>query len=205
MLVAHTLIAVSLAALALYAALLVALHLPPTGLNPLRDPVSLYAAGRWGWLYALAQGAAGLCALGMAWALILLGAALPVVGLAALVVLGLARLALITVPARLSDRDTPPGAPLSRRVVIHQFLAVLSFGAIALTAITLTAPLIAWPGWRGPAAALVAVAVYTPLAVILFPVSGAVACLRPYFGLFQRAIYAGIILWQALALLPLAR
>jgi hypothetical protein len=103
MLTAHMLIVASLIALAIYTALMVALHLLPTGFNPARDPVSLYAAGLFGWLYApLAQLAAGLCALGMAAAFIWLGAPLPGFGLVALILLGLARLALNLVPARLS-------------------------------------------------------------------------------------------------------
>ena len=205
MLSTQTLILASLVALALYATLLAALHLLPTGLNSLRDPVSLYAAGRYWPLYALAQAAAGFCALGLAVALLWLGAPLPWPGLAALIILGLARLALIAVPARLSDREIKPGDRLPQRVVIHQLLALVSFGCIAITTITLTAPLTSWPAWRGPARWLVAAAIYTPLAVLIFPISGAVARLRPYFGLAQRAVYVGIILWQTLALIPLAR
>ena len=148
---AHALIAPSLAALAIYATSLVALHLLPTGYSPLRDPVSLYADGRYGPLYALAQVAAGVCALGMAGALVVMRAPLPGVGLAGLVALGLARLLLVTVPARLSDRDAASGARLSRRVVIHQLLALVSFGMIALVTLTLTAPIIAWSAWRGSA------------------------------------------------------
>jgi hypothetical protein len=76
MLTAHTLTVASLIILAIYMALMLALHLLPTGFNPARNPVSLYAAGPFGWLYApLAQLAAGLCALGMAAAFISLGRA----------------------------------------------------------------------------------------------------------------------------------
>lgn len=73
--------------------------------------MSLYAAGRYRALYALALVAAGVCALGMAGAFILIRAPLPGVGLTGLVALGLARLLLVTVPARLSDRDVAPGDP----------------------------------------------------------------------------------------------
>jgi hypothetical protein len=203
---AYTLVVASLVALAIYTALMVALHLLPTGFNPRRDPVSLYAAGPFGWLNApLAQLAAGLCALGMAAAFVWMGAPLPGFGLAALILLGLARLALNLVPARLSDTQIKPGEPLPRRVIAHDLLAVLSFGAIAIVVMTLTGPLIAWSAWRGSAPWLIVTAIYTPLAVIMFPVSAIVAPLRPYFGLFQRAIYVGIICWQALVLIPLAR
>ena len=75
MLTLHARIFVSLAALAIYAASLLALHLLPTGFSPLRDLVSLYAASRWGALYALALIAAGVCALGMAGAFGLMRAA----------------------------------------------------------------------------------------------------------------------------------
>ena len=189
---AHTLIVLSLVALAVYAAILLALHLLPTGYSPLRDPVSLYADSRWGALYALALVAAGASALGMAAAFWLGNAPLPGVGIAALGALGLARLLLVTVPARRSDRGAPP----SRRVLIHQLLAAVSFGAIALVTITLTAPIIAWDAWRGPAPLLIAAASIALAAVVLFFVSGAISRLRPYFGLFQRAVYVGIILWH---------
>lgn len=86
-------------------------HRIQPGFSPLRDPVSLYAAGRYRALYALALVAAGVCALGMAGAFILIRAPLPGVGLTGLVALGLARLLLVTVPARLSDRDVAPGDP----------------------------------------------------------------------------------------------
>lgn len=76
---------------------------------------------------------------------------------------------------------------------------------IALVTLALTAPIIAWSAWRGPAPLLIAAAIFTPAAVLAFLMSGVIPRLRPYFGLAQRAIYAGIILWQAVALLPLAR
>lgn len=207
MLTPHTLIVASLVALALYTVMMVALHLLPTGFNPARNPVSLYAAGPFGWLHApLAQFAAGLCALGMAAAFIWLRAPLPGFGLAALITLGVARLALNLVPARLSDTQIKRGDPLPRRVIAHDLLAVVSFGCIAIVTISLTGPLIGWSAWQsghGSAPWLIAAAVYTPLAVIMFPIAAVVARLRPYFGLFQRAIYVGIILWQTLALIPL--
>ena len=198
---AHTLIVLSLVALAIYAASLVTLHLLPTGYSPLRDPVSLYADGRWGALYALAQVAAGVCALGMVAAFVLMGAPLPGVGLVALGALGLARLLLVTVPAKRSDRDTPRG----QRVVIHQLLALVSFGSIAIVTISLTAPLVAWSAWSGLAPPLIAAAFITLVAVALFFAAGFLPRLRPYFGLVQRAVYVGIILWQVAVLLPLAR
>ncbi len=202
---AHAPVILSLAALAVYSICLVALHLLPTGYSPLRDPVSLYADGRYGALYALAQVAAGVCALGMAGALVEMRAPLPGVGLAGLVALGLARLLLVTVPARRSDRDVASGARPSRRVVIHQLLALVSFGLIALATLTLTEPVIAWNTWRGPAPLLIAAALITLAAVVLFFAAGFFPRLRPYFGLVQRAVYVGIILWQAVALIPLAR
>ncbi len=205
MLSGHALVILSSAALAVYTVCLLALHLLPTGYSPLRDPVSLYADSRWGPLYALAQLAAGVCALGMAGAFVVFRAPLPGIGLAGLVALGLARLLLVTVPARLSDRDVASGALPSRRVLIHQLLALVSFGMIALVTLTLTAPLIAWSAWRGPAPLLIAAAAIALAAVALFFVSGAVPHMRPYFGLVQRAVYMGIILWQAAVLLPLAR
>jgi hypothetical protein len=87
-------------------------------------------------------------------------------------------------------------------------LALASFSCIAIVTIALTGPLVGWSAWQhghGATPWLIGAAIYTPLAVIMFPLSAAVGRLRPYFGLFQRAIYIGIVLWQALALIPLAR
>jgi hypothetical protein len=200
MLTVHALALLGLAALAIYAVILLALHLLPTGYSPLRDPVSLYADSRWGALYALALVAAGVSALSMA-AFGLAGAPLPGVGLVALTALGLARLLLVTVPARLADRDRPP----SRRVLTHQLLAAVSFISIAMVVATLTAPFIAWAAWDGPAPLLIAVGILTSAAVVLVFIAPALARTRPYFALIQRAVYVGIILWQAVALIPLAR
>lgn len=55
------------------------------------------------------------------------------------------------------------------------------------------------------AAALVAAGILALAAVVVFFVAGAMSRPLTFMGLAQRAIYVGIVLWQAAALIPLAR
>ncbi len=182
---------------------LLALHLLPTGCNPLRDPVSRYALSRYGALDGVQKFAGGVCALSLAGALALWRAPVPGLGLVVLSVNGLALLFLVTVPAQTADKD----APRSRRWLLHLVLALVSFTTIALAAGALTAPILAWPSWHGSAPLLIISGIWTPVSVVLFIfiLAGGLAPWRPYLGLFQRAIYLGTICWLGAVLIPVAR
>lgn len=201
MLNAHRLILVALAALAIRVLSLIALHLLPTGCSPVRDPVSRYALSRYGALDGVQKFMGGLCTLGLAGALALLRAPVPGAGPVILGVNGLGLLLLVTVPARISDKE----AFGTRRQVMHWALAVVSFATIALATGLLTAPISAWPAWGGPALVLAIAGIWTPISVVLFFAAFGVASWRPFIGLFQRAIYLGTLCWLGAVLIPLAR
>jgi uncharacterized membrane protein len=197
----HVLVVLGLLALTIRVMSLLALHLLPTGCNPIHDPVSRYALSRYGALDGIQKFAGGVCTLSLAGALTLLRAPLPGLGLIVLSVNGLALLLLVTVPARSADKD----APRSRRSVLHFVLALVSFVTIALATGVLSAPILGWSSWHGLAPLLVIAGIWTPVSVVLFIVEGGLARLRPYLGLFQRAIYLGTICWLGAAPIPLVR
>src|SRR5258707_14702174 len=141
----YLLVLVGLLALTARVLSLLALHLLPTGCNPLHDPVSRYANTRYGVLDGVQKFAGGVCTLSLAGALALLRAPVSGLGLVVLSVNGLALLLLVSVPAKTADKD----APRSRRWMLHLVLALVSFATIALAAGVLTAPLVAWPSWQG--------------------------------------------------------
>jgi hypothetical protein len=182
---------------------LVALHLLPTGCNPVRDPVSRYALSRYGALDGAQKFAGGVCTLSLAGALALLRAPVPGVGIMFLTVNGLALLLLVTVPAE--SEEAQKGALRSRRWVLHSVLALVSFTTIALAAGVLTAPILGWPAWHGVTLLLIITGIWTPIAVVLFFAAFGIAQWRPFLGLFQRAIYLGTICWLGAVLIPLAR
>lgn len=168
-------------------AALVAAHVAPTGLSPLRDPVSAYGISRVRGLYrAQTLGTAvSAAALAVVFATGGVGSATPAI--ISLAVLAIARGIISWVPM---DAE---GAPRSSTGRAHDVLAYLAFAAaavsgfmvgIAFSATDEVAGLSGIPstfGWI-----MVAASVLTILA------SGARG-LRPIFGLAERIIYVGML------------
>jgi hypothetical protein len=191
---------VALLALAVRLGSLLALHLLPTGMSPMRDPVSRYALSRFGALDGVQKFAGGVCSLSLAFVLVRLHALVSAVGPGELVINGLALLLIVTVPATTDDVS----AVRTLRWQLHAGLALLGYVTFTLAAFSLTASIVDWRAWHGPAALLALAEFWAVVAIILFGRAGVVASWRPYLGLFQRAAYLGMLSWLAAALLPLA-
>jgi hypothetical protein len=178
---------VALACFAVASALLVRLHLRPTGLDPVRDAVSDYGRTPYHRHYR-----AMVVALGV-------GALLLAAGLARrtdagslfwLWAYGASRIA---IAAFMTDPDPPPFTPEGR---IHWLLAAVAFTAIAFGASNIH--------WNGDPAllrplgyAVAGTAVATLLTRIAAPA-------RAVFGLAERLLYATSIAWLAIAAIDLA-
>src|SRR5436305_10300947 len=104
---------------------LIILHLVPSGLNPARDPVSLYGTTRYNSLYRVQAIASGICALCLLLALIERQPNLTVIGLLMLGCYGCARLAIAAFMMDEHGKRTRTG-------VLHIILAAVAFTAIAV-------------------------------------------------------------------------
>ncbi|WP_022901418.1 DUF998 domain-containing protein [Humibacter albus] len=162
---------------------LVVLHVLPTGLSPLRDPVSQYGITRYRAGYRVAAVAAGVAGLGMA---ALLGQAtgrwsVPVV---LLLVFALARILIAFFPM------DAPGTPPTARGRVHLGLAIIAFFAVTVAAFL-------DPG-RSDVAGLGPITLACAILMALGTV-GIVIARRSsgpsLFGLFERLIYAGFLAW----------
>lgn len=195
---------VSLLALSVRVLSLIALHLLPTGRDPIRDAVSSYAISRYGALDGVQKFTGGLCTVSLAIALIAGHAPVSAFGLVMLVINGIALLLIVTVPTQATD--TKESFSFSLRWLIHTLLALISFSAIALVTGTLTWPILMLPTWHGPGILLLIAGIWTPVSVIIFFIvmAGGIAQWRPYFGLIQRSIYLGTICWLGAVLIPMA-
>jgi hypothetical protein len=168
-------------------ALLVRLHLLPTGLNPVRDAVSDYGATRFHPLYramVVALGAGGLLlAVGLA-------RGTDAQSLPWLWVYGVSRIA---IAGFMIDRDPPP---YTREGRIHWLLAATAFTGIALAASNID--------WTGAPGALRPIGHAVAATAIGTFVTRVVRPLRAVFGLVERLLYATSLTWLLTAALALA-
>lgn len=173
---------VALACFAVAVALLVRLHLAPTGLRPVPAAVSDYGTTRFHRDYR-----AMVIALGVGAIVLAIGLArdTDAPGLWWLWVYGASR---ITISAFMTDRDP---AHLTGEGRVHWLLAAVAFTAIAFAASDVT-----WsgdPGVLHPLGHAVAgTAIATLLARVIVPV-------RSVFGLVERLLYVASIAWLVVA------
>ena len=176
-----TLAVIALAATFTCFGVLVAVHLRPTGYDPLRDAVSDYGVGPSLPYYRAQTAAMALAAIVIAVALAKAVDPAPKRAIVLLCLFAAARVAIPFFPTDLDrTRRTGTGA-------IHVLLAAVAFGAVAWAAATL-------PGkvhWTG-LAALGWIVVVTAIATA-FSLRARV----PYFGLVERSFYAATLAWLA--------
>jgi hypothetical protein len=175
------------ACFAIATALLVRLHLLPTGLSPVRDAVSDYGTTRYHGHYR-----AMVIALGVG-AILLAGGLASETDAGSLVWLWVYGAGRIAIAAFMTDRDPPPSTTEGR---VHWLLAGVAFTAIALAASN-----VHWAGAPGVLRPL-GYAVAASAAGTL--VARVVAPLRPVFGLVERLLYLTSIAWLLIAALALA-
>ncbi|MDA8068609.1 MAG: DUF998 domain-containing protein, partial [Actinomycetota bacterium] len=183
---------VALVALATLAGALVRLHLAPTGLSALRDPVSQYgiSAFRGGYRAAtLAFAVAGVAlALALSRALVHREAAI----VALLVVFAAARAVISWLPM---DK---PGVQRTATGTAHGLLAIAAFGSITAASLKLGRALAEQARWHALAG------VSTTLGWLMLCLLGAMVARRPlpalgrWFGAVERAFYITAIAWCAI-------
>lgn len=178
---------VTVVAMALSLAGLVAVHLLPTGLNPLRDPVSQYHLTRYRpviLVSTLLAGVAGLAAIPVVSALFGPGATISIV---LLVLFAVAR---VLIPFLRMDA---PGTPKTSVGRIHTVLAFVAFGSAIAVAFVAGGALhdagfetqATWSTVFGSVGAVGAVGLLV----------GRLAKRPGLFGFFERLIYVGFIAW----------
>ena len=183
-----------LVALLVCAGGLIALHVLPTGANPLRDPLNRLASGRYGTLYEWQAFAGGVAAGGLVAAFVLLRLKVPLWGS-----LGLAGYALASVLIGSFPPDLAP--PPTRRGRFNTLLAWLAVAGIALAAAGLTGPLIglgASPQLSVAAGLILVTAAGWAAAAWVQP-------LRAVIGLLERALSLGLVVWLGLIVAQLLR
>ena len=185
---------------AVQTAALIALHILPTGYNPIRDAVSDYGVGpyrAWFWLQAVAGGLACL-ALGIA--LARLHSFTPTQVVVALIVTAVAR---FFIPFFATDQGESRFQTLHG--VIHMILAVLAFGGLVWAAMGLWATLKHYPAWHGAKAFLTIVPWIMLGSVIALLLAIRGPRLKPLFGAFERLFYLSSLAWLFVVSIDLAR
>jgi hypothetical protein len=164
------------------------LHLAPTGLSPLRTPVSQYGITPYRAWYRVLTISMGVAGAGIAVALSRLPSRFDEV-IALLAVFAACRFAISWFPM------DAPGTPPTSTGRIHGWLAIATFGSIAIAAIRLCKQLEVNPlldrlastsrilGWLMVAC----------FALLFF--ARLAPDLRRYFGASERALYAAILAW----------
>lgn len=180
----------SLFASAACLAVLVWLHLLPTGYRPIRNAVSDYGVGRSAPLYRAQTSACAVSALLLAAALSAGADPAPTLVIVLLVVFAAARIAIPWFPTDL-DRAQP-----TRTGRIHVLLAGLAFGSIAWAAASLP-DRVDWPGVHGTLVALGWAVVVLAVACGLCMSRALHRATEPFFGLVERLFYAAMLAWLA--------
>ena len=172
----------ALVLLAAGAALLVALHLARTGLDPVVDAVSDYGTTERHALYRAMVVALGLSAA-------LLAAALArETDADALIWLWLFAFARIAIAGFMTDRGPRPATREGR---IHLLLAGLAFTAIAFAAANVR--------WAGAPSALDPIGAVVVVAAVGTLLTRAVRPLNRAFGAVERLLYVAFLAWLAVA------
>lgn len=180
---------IALVAVAAAVVALVVLHAAPTGLSPLRDPVSAYGISRWRALYRLQTLATAAAAASVAVALGTSGLSSTTPAIIALVVLAATRAPIGWVPM---DADDEQRSATGRA---HNLLAYGSFASASVggfmtgiafgdtDGLTTAATVVTAFGWLMVAASAVTIIASTAKSA------------RPVLGIAERLIYLGMFAW----------
>ena len=181
--------AVGLAGLLATAGFLVYLHLAPTGLSPLRNPVSQYgiSAFRGGYrgatLSFAVAGAAAAVGIGVT-----LRGQQPATLVGLLVAFAAARALISWFPM------DAPGAAATGTGQMHRLLAFLAFGAATAAAFVLGPLLRAGSAWHGLAPVSTGLG-WAMLATVVLMLLGREGQARAWFGAAERGFYLAALAW----------
>lgn len=207
MLSLNLLVVIGSAGIALSFVCLLALHLLSTPVHPIRDAICDHASYRFGFLFRLhcaAIGMSGVCLLILLIRLGYTGSSFGVIahlGVIALIVFTLSRIAIILFPA-----DVKP--PRTTRGIVHTVLDILLFIGVSYASGFLNYFLIhtsfsgAMP-WAGMSAILWIAAVLIELCAVLTFFTVLVPAFHKFMGLNERFLYLGILLWFSAVFMPM--
>ncbi|MFF2051119.1 DUF998 domain-containing protein [Leifsonia sp. NPDC058194] len=170
---------------------LVVLHLAPTGLSPLRDPVSAYGISRFSVLYRVQTLGTAVAAAALAIALAGSGVTAATPAVAALIVLAVARGVISWVPMDAG------GAPTTSTGRAHNLLAFGAFAAASVGGFMVGIAFGSTDGLTAAAPIATACGWVMTVASALTILAAATRALRPVFGLAERLIYVGMLTWLA--------
>lgn len=166
---------------------LIAVHVLPTGLNPLRDPVSQYHLTRYRPVILASTLSAAVAGVGAILALTgLLGSAATVCNL----LLGLFIAARALIPFLRMD---PPGSPVTPVGRTHTVLAFVAFGS-AIAVAFVAGGVLHDAGFESEATWSTIFGVIGAIGAVGLLI-GVIAKRPGMFGLFERLIYVGFIAW----------
>ncbi|SKB03212.1 Protein of unknown function [Agreia bicolorata] len=170
---------------------LIYLHVAPTGLSPVHDPVSQYGITDYFTFYRAAALSLGVAALMLAVGLIEALTEANAAGIVFLVILGFARLTIGWVPM------DAPGAPRTATGLRHNLLATAFFASATVAAFLFTGTFAGDTVLSGiaPASAVLSWAMAIFSALILL--TSLVGPLKRYFGLVERLLYVAVLAWIA--------
>lgn len=171
-------------------AVLLWLHLLPTGYRPVRNAVSDYGVGRFAHLYRAQTAACAISALLLAGGLAGGVDTTPTLVIVLLVTFAVARILIPWYPTDL-DRSQP-----TRTGRVHVLLAGVAFGSIAWASAALP-DRVAWPGAHGTLVAFGWVVVVSSVACGLCMSRPLHRATEPFFGLVERLFYAAMLAWLA--------
>jgi hypothetical protein len=197
----ETLSYVAAVAMAISAFTLVALHVVPTGYDPIRDAVSDYAVGRYRaafWLFVVAGAVSGFA---LAIALARSDPSKPKLTIAMLLLSGAARLLIPMFPT-----DQGGSRFQTLKGTIHMLLAIAIFASIAVSASNLGGTIGHEPAWHTVKGlvdgwlpwVITGTAIATGLAIFS-------RRLKHVFGLMERSYYVSSIVWFLVVSIELAR
>lgn len=177
---------VALAATIVLLAALVLLHVAPTGLSPVTDPVSAYALTRFRAGYAVAAVAAAIA--GVAVGLLLAGIPHARTATVLLWIFALARLLIPLFPM------DAPGSERSRPGRLHGLLAIAAFATVTAAAFFAAGPLA--DASHGALANVSTIAgIVMAVGSVVTIAGSAGGALHRVFGIAERLIYLGFIAW----------
>ena len=189
---------ISLLGSLIYVAVVLALHVLPTGYDPRHNAVSDYGVGRYAPLFRVSLWAGSIAVLAL-----LAGLALGV-GSPPLVSRDLAFLGLVAI-SRIGESlfpTTVEGEGLTRTGALHYLFAILTFGFTYAAISGLTPDLVKIHPWHSEKALLIWLAGATLVGLILVVVT-LLPRLRRIFGLCERFFLAVTYLWFILVALLL--
>lgn len=183
---------VALAGLAVVVASLAYLHLAPTGLSPVRNPVSQYGITPYKAGYRVATiafAAAGAAlAIGIDQAIKARGSTTVV---ALLLVFAAARAVISWFPM-----DTP-GTPRTSTGQVHGVLAIVAFGAATVAAFRLAVVLDRSETWHGLGPVSLVLGIAMAASIVGMMLARSNPAVRARFGAVERGFYVSAIAWFA--------